>query len=192
MDPATPTSTNAQKIQNVAKVAPVNLKPQVEAFSYQAPRFNPGKNAKKAYQVPNAPQFYAPAFVYPSGEDVFNDPSYQFRFNEGMKALERSAAARGTLRTGNTLEDLVRYGQDFASQEYGRATERALAQHAANYGITRDMYAPSYATWEARNRANETAWEQAQRQAWDEYVFRLDDQFRREQMLYGGGLQTYR
>ena len=173
-------------------VAPVNLPaPQVEAFSYQAPRFNPGKKGNQAYQVPNAPQFYAPPFVYPRGEDVFEDPSYQFRLNEGMKALERSAAAKGTLRTGNTLQDLMRYGQDYASQEYDKATQRALAQHGANYATTRDMYLPQYATWEARNRANETAWEQAQRRLWDEYTFRLDDQFRREQMLYGGGLGTY-
>jgi hypothetical protein len=47
-----------------------------------------------------------------------NSPGYQFRFKEGQQALERSAAARGTLLTGGTLKGLTRYGQDYASGEY--------------------------------------------------------------------------
>lgn len=45
-------------------------------------------------------------------------PGYQFRLGEGMKALERSAAARGTLLTGGTLKGLNRFAQDYASNEY--------------------------------------------------------------------------
>lgn len=45
-------------------------------------------------------------------------PGFQFRISEGQKALERSAAARGTLLTGGTLKAITRYGQDFASNEY--------------------------------------------------------------------------
>jgi hypothetical protein len=45
-------------------------------------------------------------------------PGYQFRLGEGLKALERSAAARGTLLTGGTLKGLQRYAQDYASNEY--------------------------------------------------------------------------
>ena len=57
--------------------------------------------------------------------DLEFDPGYQFRLSEGQKALERSAAARGTLRTGGTLKALERYAQDAASQEYAAAFERA-------------------------------------------------------------------
>lgn len=52
------------------------------------------------------------------------DPSYGFRFGEGLKALERSAAAKGTLLTGGTLKGLLRYGQDMASTEYGNVFDR--------------------------------------------------------------------
>jgi hypothetical protein len=45
-------------------------------------------------------------------------PGFQFRLAEGQKALERSAAAKGTLLTGGTAKALTRYGQDFASNEY--------------------------------------------------------------------------
>jgi hypothetical protein len=52
------------------------------------------------------------------------DPSYQFRLGEGMKALERTAAARGGLISGGALKAAQRYGQDFASQEFGNAYNR--------------------------------------------------------------------
>ena len=58
--------------------------------------------------------------------DVMNymDPSYKFRFGEGMKALDRQAAARGGLISGSALKAAQRYGQDFASQEFGNAYNR--------------------------------------------------------------------
>jgi hypothetical protein len=52
------------------------------------------------------------------------DPSYKFRLGEGMKALERSAAARGGLISGGALKAAQRYGQDFASTEFGNAYNR--------------------------------------------------------------------
>ena len=54
------------------------------------------------------------------------DPGYAFRLAEGQKALERSAAARGGLISGGALKAAQRYGQDYASQEYGKAYQRAL------------------------------------------------------------------
>jgi hypothetical protein len=50
--------------------------------------------------------------------DFEADPGYAFRLQEGVKALERSAAARGTVLSGGTLKELARYNQDFASKEY--------------------------------------------------------------------------
>lgn len=52
------------------------------------------------------------------------DPSYQFRLTEGLKALDRQAAARGGLISGGALKAAQRYGQDFASQEFGNAYNR--------------------------------------------------------------------
>lgn len=56
--------------------------------------------------------------------DFQEDPGYQFRMQEGQKALERSAAARGGLQSGGTLKAISRYGQDFASNEYQNAYNR--------------------------------------------------------------------
>ena len=78
----------------------------------------------------NALADYATASQYtPFGMDQFQaDPGYQFRMSEGMKALERSAAARGILQSGGTLKDITRFGQDAASQEYQNAFQRYLAE----------------------------------------------------------------
>lgn len=53
-----------------------------------------------------------------------DDPSYQFRLNEGLKALERSAAARSGSGGGAALKAITRYGQDYASTEYQKAFDR--------------------------------------------------------------------
>lgn len=60
------------------------------------------------------------------------DPGYAFRLGEGMKALERSAAARGGLLSGATMKGLQRYGQDLGSQEFGAAYNRLAS--LANVG----------------------------------------------------------
>jgi hypothetical protein len=66
------------------------------------------------------------------GADQFQqDPGYGFRQAEGMKALERSAAARGNLLSGSTLKGVQRFGQDLASQEYQNAFNRYQVERSA-------------------------------------------------------------
>jgi hypothetical protein len=68
----------------------------------------------------------------PFGQTDFEqDPGYAFRQAEGMKALERSAAARGGLLSGGTMKGIQRFGQDLASQEYGNAFNRYQIERAA-------------------------------------------------------------
>jgi len=66
------------------------------------------------------------------GMDQFTqDPGYAFRLSEGMKGLERTAAARGGLLSGATLKGAQRFGQDLASQEYQNAFNRYQTERAA-------------------------------------------------------------
>ena len=53
-----------------------------------------------------------------------DDPSYQWRLQQGQQAIERSAAARGGINSGGTLKALTRYAQGAASTEYGAAFDR--------------------------------------------------------------------
>lgn len=60
--------------------------------------------------------------------DPSTDPGAQFRQQQGLEALEKSAAARGGYFSGQTGKALQDYGQGLASQEYDRAFGRDLAQ----------------------------------------------------------------
>jgi hypothetical protein len=69
-----------------------------------------------------------------------SDPGYQFRLSEGLKALDRQAAARGGLISGSALKASQRYGQDMASQEYGAAYGRALTEYGAGVDRSNMLY----------------------------------------------------
>lgn len=62
------------------------------------------------------------------------DPGYAFRQEEGQRALERSAAARGGLLSGNMLKGVQRFSQGLASQEYQNAFNRYQTERAAQLG----------------------------------------------------------
>jgi hypothetical protein len=94
--------------------------------------------AHDPYTAPEA--FTYDDFEAPTGESMLLDPSYQFRLSEGQRALDASAAARGTLRTGGHLKDTVGYGQQFASQEYGNIYDRASQQYGVNRGNALQNY----------------------------------------------------
>lgn len=63
-------------------------------------------------------------------QDFQQDPGYAFRMSEGLKALDRQAAARGGLISGGALKASQRYGQDLASQEYMNAFNRYQTNRA--------------------------------------------------------------
>jgi hypothetical protein len=69
----------------------------------------------------------------PSNFEFEADPGYEFRKEEGARALERSAAARGNLFSGATGVALTRYNQEFASNEYDRAYNRAAQAKTTNF-----------------------------------------------------------
>lgn len=74
---------------------------------------------------------YDPATAANAAQMMQADPGYQFRMNQGQRALENSAAARGGLLSGNTARALTEYGQDYGSQEF----QNILNRYAALSGI---------------------------------------------------------
>jgi hypothetical protein len=116
-------AADAQK--DAAKKA---AKTQQEALAVQTelarPYVEAGKNALAEYQRMAPYQDFGMA-------QFQADPGYQFRMSEGMKALERSAAARGLLQSGTTLKGIQQYGQNLASSEYENAFSRYLTQREA-------------------------------------------------------------
>jgi hypothetical protein len=76
----------------------------------------------------------------PFGMDDFQaDPGYGFRMSEGMKALDRSAAARGGLLSGAAMKGAQRFGQDLGSQEYMNAFNRYQTERAARLNPLQSM-----------------------------------------------------
>lgn len=67
------------------------------------------------------------------GQDIYSDPSYQFRLQQGQNAIQSSAASHGGLLSGATLKALQNYGQESASQEYGNAYNRFNADQTNRY-----------------------------------------------------------
>lgn len=60
----------------------------------------------------------------PDYSAFYESPDYQFALSEGQRGIERSAAARGGLASGNTLASLSKYNQGMASQQLGNYTNR--------------------------------------------------------------------
>jgi len=101
------------------------------------------------YAAPKTPAG-APGAAQPPADrygGFYASPGYQFRFDEGARAYDRSAAARGQLLSGAQVKAQTRYGQGVASDEFGNYTNRlaaiaglgqtanGMAQNAAsNYG----------------------------------------------------------
>lgn len=66
-----------------------------------------------------------------------NDPGYQFRLEQGNKAIENQARAAGKYYSPSTVKALTQYGQGFASNEFGNVYNRlaglsGVGQTAAN------------------------------------------------------------
>lgn len=73
-------------------------------------------------------------------DSVQNSAAYKFRLGQGAKALERSAAARGMLGSGNTLAALQDYGQGMASQEYGNQLNALTGLYGTSEGANASRY----------------------------------------------------
>lgn len=78
------------------------------------PWMEAGRNALGQMQALNAGDF----------SSFTQSPDYQFALEQGMKALDRSAAARGRLYSGGYGEDLTRFGQGLATQNYNNYYNR--------------------------------------------------------------------
>lgn len=90
-----------------------------------------GGNALEQMMGKMAPQGYFNQTY--TGQKLYDDPSYQFRLQQGLGAVEQGSASRGNLLSGATLKALNNYAQDYASQEYHNAYNRFNADQTNQY-----------------------------------------------------------
>ena len=104
----------------------------------------PPKTTKPIAQA-NAPADTGGASTTVNPEDPYGgfraSPGYQFAFDEGLNALDKSASARGRLMGGGYGRELTRYGQGIADQEFNTYANRlaslaGVGQSAVNTGAT--------------------------------------------------------
>lgn len=112
-------TTSAANISAQAQREALALQQRIyeENLKRQQPFLDIGTNALNRLNALSQPNANVAQFLQ-------MDPGYGFRLSEGQKALERSAAARGGLLSGATGKALTRYGQEFGSEEFGRAYNR--------------------------------------------------------------------
>jgi hypothetical protein len=103
----------------------------------QAPWLKAGQGAVTSLSDMLQSGKFAPwqgSFTAPTDVTEQNDPGYQFRLQQGLKALQNSAAAKGNLLSGGTAKGMEQFAQGDASQEYQNVYDRAFQQYQQKYG----------------------------------------------------------
>jgi len=79
-----------------------------------------------------------------TGDFSATDPSYKWRYEQGLQATQRAGAARGLGASGNEMLALQEVGQGMASQEYSNQFNRLfslMGQSANQFNATMDRLA---------------------------------------------------
>lgn len=163
------------------------------------------------YNFTKAPMFKAPAsfqapdfgeWTPPNAAAVLAaDPGYQFRLEQGLGAIQNSAAAKGILNSGGTLKDLQNYGQNLASQEYGNVFNRNMQQYEAKYKgaldaynsrytSAKDEFTPRFSEWQTLTGAEQARAMAEFQRYWDIYALGVSSKLARNGAidgLLGGG-----
>lgn len=92
-------------------------------------------DGEKAYSSPAGFSFTA--------EDLWDDPSYRVRLNEGLAALDQSNVANGLNLSGAAVKATNDYAQDQASKEYANEYNRSFQRYTDDRNF-------DYNTWKAQ------------------------------------------
>lgn len=127
--------SDAKRASGVAEAAQlnamgnINKQYQTTSANYQ-PYMDAGKSALGSYQnlAAGLPGQFDPILGQMGNtigqltssnlNDYQQSPGYDFRMQQGIKAIQNSAAANGTLNSGATLKALTQYGQDYGTNDY--------------------------------------------------------------------------
>lgn len=103
--------------------------PSYLSTPYVAPTWTGGD-----FVAPAKPLDLQSEFTMPTAAELQASPGYEARLAAQQQALERSAAAKGTILSGGTQADTARLGQDYASNEYNNFFGQKLATRGQNFG----------------------------------------------------------
>jgi len=137
---AADTAAQASGQASAASIAEQRRQYDLNRADY-APYITSGQSAVNQLAAGLAPKGrFASATPFDFRYDQNTDPNYGFRFSEGMKALDRSAASRGGLLSGATLRGATRFGQDLAGGSRQNAFNEYVTGFNANTGERNQLY----------------------------------------------------
>lgn len=101
---------------------------------------------EQAYKSPKEFSFTA--------EDLFSDPSYAFRKQQGIDALDQSNAAQGLNLSSKAMKDVESFASNLAAQEYQNTYARKFGEYRDNrdfdYGAWKDRATQYYQNLQAQ------------------------------------------
>lgn len=118
------------------KAAKAQEKAANRAQDTQMRMFETSREDQKPYTTVGSAAIDSLAGLYGlkgDGEPAFNDasiaafrnsPDYEFARQEGIRSLDASAASKGLLDSGGYGEDLMKFGQGLATQNFGNYVQR--------------------------------------------------------------------
>jgi hypothetical protein len=131
-------ASNAEQ-QGANKALGVEQQNQKNAQDFQNGVWTGTKTAEQPYQdlgstsANSLKNLLSKGFQAPTLADAENTPGYQFTLQQGTDAINKNAAANGTLFSGNTGKALTDYGQGLASTTYQQDYNNALNTYMSNY-----------------------------------------------------------
>ena len=118
--------------QNIYDTNRADLAPWRAAGTNALAQINPGLQPGGQFAA-------AKPFSFDASQ-MANEPGYAFGLSEGLKQLERQAAANGTLLSGAQLKGISRYTQDYAQTKFQDAFNRARDTYGTNQGNTTNAF----------------------------------------------------
>lgn len=151
---------NAQKsaAQQQASAADRATALQYQMFQQQRADVAPwtqagGQAVSQLYQNAQTPFTYPTfdasqyAWQEPTEQDILNAPegrAYQFRVQQGLKAMNNAGAAAGMTMSGQQQARLQGYGQDMATQEYANIRDRMMQANQLRFGRAFDVWGQGF------------------------------------------------
>lgn len=121
--------TNFQPYLNLGNAA---INPLLTAMGYNATQNGDGTYSINGVDSSNILQQKYGNFTAPTEAQAQQTPGYQFTLNQGLKATQSSAAARGLGTSGAALKGASTYATGLADSTYNDVYNRALQAYSAN------------------------------------------------------------
>ncbi|QWC87502.1 hypothetical protein [Cupriavidus metallidurans] len=129
-------ANNTAAMQNAQwQQTQANLKPYLD---FGSSAINPLRAAMgyDANWNPMTDNILNQTFKAPTASDAAATPGYQFTLDQGLKAVQNSASARGLGTSGAAMKGAAGYATGLADSTYNDVFNRALQTFNTNYGVT--------------------------------------------------------